>query len=566
MPKSTVVLVLVAFLLTSLVLPTGASGSDQLWAEPAVVLEPHDGPNGQYATINGDGELEVDLSNPGVNADAVTVVEKVFYITNEDNESVAIWFSHEAEEDVVLSIDGQPAQDSDDPVVLAPDERANVSVTVDSADYSPGTILLEEFTIHAEEPSSGETSTSTSTSDDDGSGEGELTSTQEDSTAEESPENESPQEEPTAAEPTTEAPPSHGEDAVIFEDGTDPSVTIQSVPSDRLSDLPGESAPARPPDPAIDAAPVPRTLASDAGAFERTDRADVLVRAGESLLLTGERTVFGDADAVQPDGRVVRLVEIDVPADRRNDAAYVRLAVNRSALGGTNAMDARIGRHTDDGWQLLETSVVEADDQQVVFQARTTGFSAFAVFADPAVTYTWELPDGRTVQSLSVTESFEEPGVHDVSLTVTDARGRSATADYRVLANDVPEVTIEAPESIPVGEPVTLRANVTDEVGNVTVTWHFADGSKVVGSTVERTFEAGEHPVAVEVVDEYGASTRQSATLVVGSAAEDGQVSIDLFQLSLSIEKRLVYAAILLFLLIAAFRELAERRQRVRVR
>lgn len=546
MPKSSVVLVLVAFLLTGLVVPTGASGTDQLWDEPEVVLEPHDGPNGQYATINDDGELEVDLSSPGVNAGAFTVIDDVFYVTNNHEEPVAIWFSHEAMDEVVLSIDGQPAQSSSDAVELTSGEQATVGISIDSSSRTPGELVLSEFTIHAENRSS------SSDGGSGGSSGGGSSGGSDDTTVNDT--DDSPGDSPT------------GDDEVVFADGPDSSVEIRSLDLDDIDELEGSADPNRPPEPSIDASLSPRTLNPN-DSLPRTSGGDAVVTGvGDSLTITGERTTFSTSEAIQPNGHIVRLVEIDVPAERRDDPAYVRLAVDRARLAGTDPTDARIGRYTSDGWQLLDTSVVDADNQQVVLQARVPGFSTFAVFADPAVSYRWELSDGQTANGISFQEQFDEPGRHEVTLTVTDAQGRESSTDFEVLVNDQPSVSIEAPDSVAPGEPVSLKANVTNEIGNATVTWQFEDGTTAVGETVDRSFEAGEHTVTVEVEDEYGATARTTATLTVGESGTDDRVSIELFQLSLSVEERLVYAAILIFLLIAGFREWGARGRRRRVR
>ncbi len=551
MTKSSVVLALVAVLLLGLVVPTGAAGSDQLWAEPSVVLQPHDGPNGQYAAIGGDGNLSVDLSSPGVNAGATTTVDDVFYVNNTDDESVAVWFSHAAMDEVVLSIDGQPAQGAEQQYVLAPGEGASVGVTVDATARSPGEVVLSEFTIHADDPV-----------DDggDGGAGGSGTSSTDEPTDDDGPA-------PTpAADVSAELPEPSGDDEVIFADGTAADAEIRSLPAGSIDELSAGADPSGLPRPVIDAATAPRTLDPDGGTLSPAGDADGLVEAGETLTLAGERTIVGDVDAIQPDRRVARLVEVDVPADRAGSPAYVRLAVDRSSLGDADPTAARIGRHTADGWQLLETRVVEADGERAVLEARTPGFSPFAVFVDPRVTYTWELPDGRTVDGVAVDQRFDRPGVHEVSLTVTDARGRTSSTTYRVLANDRPTVTIEEPGSIAPGEPATLRANVTNEVGNATVTWQFADGSTAVGTTVERALAAGEHVVRVEAVDEYGAAGRDSAALAVGPAADAGRVSVALFHLRLTLPEQLVYLASVLLLLVSFGRLWAERRHRLGVR
>jgi hypothetical protein len=85
-----------------------------------------------------------------------------------------------------------------------------------------------------------------------------------------------------------------------------------------------------------------------------------------------------------------------------------------------------------------------------------------------------------------------------------------------LLVNDRPSVGIEVPENATAGEPTTLRADVTDEVGNVTVTWQFADGSTATGPTVTRSLADGEL-VEVTATDEFGATGRAERTIAFGA-------------------------------------------------
>ena len=118
-----------------------------------------------------------------------------------------------------------------------------------------------------------------------------------------------------------------------------------------------------------------------------------------------------------------------------------------------------------------------------------------------------------------VTVAFDEPGLHNATLTVTDAFGRSNNATYRILANDRPDVTIETVGDETPGVPTTLRANVMNEVGNVSVTWLFEDGTRMTVTEVTRRFDAGTHPVRVRVEDEFGATSQVEQDVAVGVAA-----------------------------------------------
>lgn len=545
MPKSPLVLALTALLLLGLVVPTGASSGDQLWTDPAVVVAPGTGPGGDYARLNADGELEVDLTGPAPNAGAVTVVEGVFTVSNEDDESVAVWFSHDAMDAVVLSVDGRSAQRESDPLVLRAGEQVSVDLTVDTGGHAAGDGVLSEFTIHADELSSGDGGSGSSTT---------VPSTGGTATTEPT----EPPTSPTEADPT----PPAGDDAVVYADGLEPAATFESLDPARASTIEAPAGFEGPPRASIDPAP---TLDGPT-VIRPAEGADGLVDVGEPVGLSGHRTVFDSVRAIQPDGRVARLVDVRVPAGRADERARVRLAVDRDALAGADPTTARIGRLTGAGWQLLPTAVVEADRERVVLEALTPGFSVFAVFPDPAVDYDWRLADEAVAGTGAIETRFEAPGEHRVTLAVTDARGRTATTTYDLVANDRPTVAIEVPGTVEPGEPVTLRAAVSDRVGETTVTWRFEDGTTVVGPSVERTFPAGERTIQVVVTDEHGARVTDSVTLAVGDVARTGRATREFVRLGLATEHRVLAAALAIFLLLAALRGATTRPRRSRRR
>ena len=134
-------------------------------------LEPHDGPNGKYALLNDDGEIEItiDASNPnleghGVNVEAGTTIHDVFTVTYnastiENNTPVKVWLEHGddpdtdiAESDLLtFTSDGQPIEGEHANITLSPNETASVGLSVDSTDAEPG-LVTSNFTIRAEFP------------------------------------------------------------------------------------------------------------------------------------------------------------------------------------------------------------------------------------------------------------------------------------------------------------------------------------------------------------------------------------------------------------------------------
>lgn len=209
---------------------------------------------------------------------------------------------------------------------------------------------------------------------------------------------------------------------------------------------------------------------------------ELVAREDEMIQLTGSRSLIGSADGISREVRTAATVDITTPEELLHSAATVRIRVARDRFPATDPTDARIGRHTENGWQLLPTRVVEETDDTVLLEARTFGFSTFTVFAESEVSYEWTLPNGTSVGRDQLRTAFDEPGRYDVTLTVTDAFGRSDEARQQILVNDPPSVTIEGAENVTAGEETTLRANVTDEIGNATVTWLLPTAARPPGA------------------------------------------------------------------------------------
>jgi PGF-CTERM protein len=86
-------------------------------------------------------------------------------------------------------------------------------------------------------------------------------------------------------------------------------------------------------------------------------------------------------------------------------------------------------------------------------------------------------------------------------------------------------VSLRLPASATVGEPVTLRAEVRDEVGETSVTWVLPSGN-LTGATVKYTPErAGPVEVLVVVRDEHGARTVRTAGLDVDPKSAAGETA-----------------------------------------
>jgi hypothetical protein len=509
--------VLLALALLGLVVPTGAAvtgATDDPFDDNGVVLAPYDGPNGEYASVGADGNLSVDVTDPGVNNNGRTVIRQVFVIENRGDRDARVWLTHDATDSVILYealssgvrtqsvIEQRAIQGAENDRTLTPGEQLVVSIAIDtrSEETSVGDRLLDEISLHARLP---ETSESTGGNETTG-GPGVS-------------------EEPTGVEVEPIYP-----ETVVSENGTDNGTESEPAESFTVEEMDPETIPD---DPNPGSKPEPRAVITRADFSEQsakqTERlrargVDTLTVVGEEVTLDGTQSTINRTNGVDRERRIVKAVDIQAPPGQEDRPAIVRMEVSRQRLGSTDPSNARIGHLTEKGWELLRTNVVSTNEESVVLAAQTSGFSPFAVFSSPEVTYEWTLPDGTTKQGESCQCSFDEPGIYNVSLKITDALGSTDTTDYRILVNDEPEITIESPERVTANNSTTLRANVTDEVGNVTVTWDLPNGTQAEGRTVNYTFENGSYDVSATAEDEYGANATAETTITVGPAAAGG--------------------------------------------
>lgn len=174
MSRLRTILAVVALVLAgSLALATGASvigGPADTLADDRVAIQPADGSNGDYAYLDADDELVVDVSasNPnldgefsGVNVNSRAVIGDVFTITYTAGETADVWIDHDVPgvsfvvADDSMAADSQPdyrlIEGDEGDVTLAPNESVSVGLVVDTTDLDAvaGTITENQFSIHA---------------------------------------------------------------------------------------------------------------------------------------------------------------------------------------------------------------------------------------------------------------------------------------------------------------------------------------------------------------------------------------------------------------------------------
>jgi len=110
----------------------------------------------------------------------------------------------------------------------------------------------------------------------------------------------------------------------------------------------------------------------------------------------------------EPGGRLVQLSRIIVPERLTGAAGTITATVDQRAISTDGAVeDLVVLRHTDDGWEPLETTVTEETDEAVTVEAETVGFSYFAIVEDDG-TLTTEDPADTVDDGSGADETTDE--------------------------------------------------------------------------------------------------------------------------------------------------------------
>ena len=157
----TTLLLVTALATAVLLVPTGAAPFDLTGTDNVsddIVLQPANGPNGDYAVLNEEGELELLLTdaNPavdgeGISSNAVVPIPRVFTITYTGDRSATVWVTDDTAD--VRFFRGSDSDDSMEnranSVVLGPSRTVTVGVRVDTRGEHE-VEQAETFTMNAE--------------------------------------------------------------------------------------------------------------------------------------------------------------------------------------------------------------------------------------------------------------------------------------------------------------------------------------------------------------------------------------------------------------------------------
>jgi len=207
---------------------------------------------------------------------------------------------------------------------------------------------------------------------------------------------------------------------------------------------------------------------------------------------------------------------------------YTVTLVVKDAMGNEGSVEIDIiVRDTEAPVAVAEASESEVDMDAMV----TLDGSGSSDNYDDEMDFVWTFTDGVAVELIGETieYTFENAGVFEITLTVTDDEGNSDTATVTVTVLDTQSPVADASASateVDAGTTVTFDGTAsTDNVGIDSYTWTFTyNGAPVSldGATVSFEFDiAGAYIVTLNVTDAAGNYDIATVTITVQASATD---------------------------------------------
>jgi len=158
--------------------------------------------------------------------------------------------------------------------------------------------------------------------------------------------------------------------------------------------------------------------------------------------------------------------------------------------------------------------------------------------------YEWSFGDGKTGGGATVTHVYAASGTYEVTLTVTDATGLTATAtDTVTVAEPAANPPVAAisydPVAPEIGEVIAFSAAESYDPARisprsiVSYSWSFGDGTTAQGSSVTHAYsDAGSYVVTLSVEDDEGGHGTAYATVRVTDPAGGNTAPVAAFTYS----------------------------------
>ncbi len=263
------------------------------------------------------------------------------------------------------------------------------------------------------------------------------------------------------------------------------------------------------------------------GPTEATVGQDVTFQGGNSVPGSTPIVVYSWSIA-GPQQTSVPDVRFTTRFDRPGQYDVTLTVTDQNGLSDTSSLLITINEEPPEEGP---TAVIEGPTQAVAGEDVTFQGGNSIPGSSPIVSYGWGIdgPQPRSAPDVRFTTSFNEPGLYNVSLTVTDQNDLSDTSSLQVevTAPDEPDTpptaVIEGPVDAFVGESVTFQGG-NSVPGSSAITgyaWDFGDGQTGSGASASAAYAtAGTYQVSLTVTDENGLSNSATTTININPQLE----------------------------------------------
>ncbi len=137
------------------------------------------------------------------------------------------------------------------------------------------------------------------------------------------------------------------------------------------------------------------------------------------------------------------------------------------------------------------------------------------------IAWSWDFSDGTNSTQQNPSHSFSNPGIYNVSLTVTNVIGCNTTITQAVTVYDIP-VSLFTTSNVCYGEPVYFTNNSSSQFDLINQwTWDFGDGTTSNAQEPQHLYtDSGTFTVTLIAVTDHGCTDSYSASVTIHSAPQ----------------------------------------------
>ena len=135
---------------------------------------------------------------------------------------------------------------------------------------------------------------------------------------------------------------------------------------------------------------------------------------------------------------------------------------------------------------------------------------------------TWDLGNGQTIDAINPGDvTYANAGTYNVTQTITDAAGCTASANFSLTVNPNPTVSITASE-VCLGSPTLLNETSAVNPGFITsYVWDHGDGTSITAQDHEVTYTSvGNYDVSIVVTSNNNCTDTATTTAIVNPQPE----------------------------------------------